>query len=428
MIMCVKPTKKLTGRLSVPGDKSISHRAVMIGALAEGDTVVKGFLPGEDCLSTVNCMRALGIPVTAAAKDELLVSGKGLCGLREPEDVLNVNNSGTTIRLLSGILAGQDFTTVLTGDASIRKRPMKRVTGPLKEMGAVILGRAKGELAPLTIRGGNLRAIRYESPVSSAQVKSAVLLAGLFATGCTEVVEPAPSRDHTEIMLQAFGAKIETGSNYVRLESEPVLRGQEVIVPGDISSAAFLMTAALIVPQGRLVIDDVGLNRTRSGIIEVLQAMGAKIEISNVALAAGEKRGTITVESSSLRGVSVGGEMIPRLIDEIPVLAVAALFASGVTEIRDAAELKVKESNRISAMAEGITRLGGRVEELPDGLRIYGGYKLKGARCQSHHDHRIAMAFAVAALQADGETCIEDAEAINISYPGFMEVIESLKD
>jgi len=426
MILSVRPATGLQGRIRVPGDKSVSHRAVMLGALAQGTTEINGFLHGQDCLSTIRCFRALGVPVKMA-DSRVTVKGRGLYGLAEPNNVLNVGNSGTTMRLMSGILAGQPFTSVLTGDASIRRRPMKRVAEPLREMGAVILGRDGGNLAPLTINGGKLAPISYKSPVASAQVKSALLLAGLFADGWTEITEPARSRNHTELMLTSFGAELDVEGNSVRIKGGSNLSGQKVEVGGDISSAAFFIVAALIVPNSRIVIEGVGLNPTRDGIIEALREMGARITLSDARTVAGERIGTIAAESSELRGTIIGGEIIPRLIDEIPVLAVAAAYAAGVTEIRDAAELKVKESNRIRTMAEGLTQLGAKVEELPDGLRIYGGKPLVGGICQSHHDHRIAMALAIAGLKAEGETRINDAEAISVSYPQFEETIASLR-
>ena len=426
MILSIEPALSLRGKIRVPGDKSISHRAVMLGALACGTTEITGFLKGQDCLSTIRCFRALGVSITM--KDSLVtVKGRGLSGLLEPENVLNVGNSGTTMRLIAGILSGQPFTTVLTGDASIRQRPMGRVTRPLREMGAVILGRDGGNLAPLVIRGGNLRPFEYQSPVASAQVKSALLLAGLYADGWTEVTEPAISRNHTELMLKSFGADIITNGKSTRIKGRPSLTGQQVVVGGDISSAAFFIVAGLIVPNSRIIIEGVGLNPTRDGIIEALCAMGAKIRISDVRTIAGELLGTIEAETSELTGTIFGGEIIPRLIDEIPILAVAALFARGITEIRDAAELKVKESNRIMAMAQGLAQLGAKVEELPDGLRIYGGYPLRGSVCQSHHDHRIAMSLAVAGLRAEGETRIMDADSISVSFPQFNETIDLLR-
>ena len=426
MNLSVTPARQLTGRITVPGDKSISHRAVMIGALARGTTEINGFLRGKDCFSTIRCVRALGVPVKIN-NDTVTVHGRGLHGLCEPQAVLHVGNSGTTIRLLAGILAGQPFSSVLTGDASIRRRPMGRVTRPLREMGAEIIGRDDGNLAPLAIRGGNLKPFSYALPVASAQVKSALLLAGLYTPGWTEIREPVLSRNHTELMLASCGAIVERDGNVVRVKGGPALTGQKVMVPGDISSAAFFMVAGLIVPRAKIIIETVGLNPTRSGIIAALREMGAKIRLSDQRTVAGEEMGTVEVESSDLRGITVGGEIIPRLIDEIPVLAVAALFARGVTEIRDAAELKVKESNRIAAICEGLSRLGGRVEELPDGLRIRGGHPLTGAVCRSFSDHRIAMALVVAGLAAAGETVIEDAEAINISFPAFAATMERLK-
>lgn len=426
MKLIVQPANILEGTISVPGDKSISHRAIMLGALAQGTTRIEGFLRGEDCLSTIRCFQGLGISISLEEK-LVIVEGKGLKGLHEPGEVLDVGNSGTTLRLLSGILAGQHFTTFLTGDQSILRRPMGRVARPLREMGATILGREGGTLAPLAIQGGDLKAIHYKSPVASAQVKSALILAGLYASGWTEISEPHLSRNHTELMLQAFGAEIKTQGNSVSIKGFPNLVGQDVQVPGDISSAAFFLVAGAIAPKAKITIEGVGLNPTRDGIIQVLKAMGAKLTITDTKEVAGELIGTLTIESSSLQGITIDGDIIPRLIDEIPILAVAAAFATGVTEIRDAAELKVKESNRISTMAEGLSRLGARIEELPDGLRIYGGHTLKGNTCRSYHDHRIAMALAVAGLQATGETIIEDAEAIPVSFPQFSQLLEQLR-
>lgn len=426
MKLRVQPVAALEGTVTVPGDKSISHRAVMLGALAQGTSRITGFLKAEDCLSTIRCCQGLGVPVVI--EDQLVtVEGRGLHGLIEPREVLDVGNSGTTMRLMAGILAGQSFTSFLTGDETIRRRPMARVTKPLQEMGATIMGRENGNLAPLAIRGGLLQGIHYHSPVASAQIKSALLLAGLYANGWTEITEPHLSRNHTELMLKALGAEVQSEGNSVRIKGLPLLTGQEVYVPGDISSAAYFLVAGLIVPEARITIPGVGLNPTRDGIIEVLRAMGANIKITETRETAGELSGTVTVETSSLQGVSLGGEIIPRLIDEIPVIAVAAAFANGVTEIRDAAELKVKESNRISTIVEGLRKLGAKVEELPDGLRIYGGQRLTGAICHSHHDHRIAMSLAVAGLCAQGETIIEDAQAIEISFPQFAQLLEQLK-
>lgn len=427
MDITIKSGGGLRGSITVPGDKSISHRAVMFGALAQGITEVKGFLPGEDCLSTVSCIRQLGVEVEMLSRDWLKVHGCGLHGLTEPADVLNVGNSGTTIRLLSGILAGQPFYSVLNGDPTIRRRPMRRVTNPLQQMGAHIHGRDNANLAPLAIQGIPLHSIEYKSPVASAQVKSALLLAGLYADGTTTIEEPYISRDHSERMLRAFGAKIEQSGNAVTVYGDPALKGQTVEVPGDISSAAFFMVAGTICADSQIRINNVGLNPTRSGIIDVLQAMGADITVQNPQEAAGEARGDIIVKSARLNSVSVGGEMIPRLIDEIPVLAVAAAYAEGVTEIRDAAELKVKETNRISAVAAELAKMGVKVEELPDGLRIHGGHPLKGATVATYHDHRMAMAMSVAALAAEGPCVITDAEVADVSFPGFFEVLDNLR-
>lgn len=425
--------------MRVPGDKSISHRAVLLGALAEGTTEIEGFLASDDCIHTLQCLRALGVSVqiqdlpecSEAVHPKVLLEGKGLKGLREPEEVLDAGNSGTTLRLLCGILAGQPFTAILTGDGSLRRRPMDRVVVPLREMGAQIFGRCGGKRAPLAITGGNLHAINYQMPVASAQVKSSLLLAGLYAPGWTAIGEAAVSRNHTELMLEAFGAKLDIVRHglgeQIAIKGFPTLQAQRVVVPGDLSSAAFFIVAALVVPHGKLTIEAVGLNPTRDGLIEALQAMGANIRITAQQQIAGELRGTIEVESSRLRGITFGGAMIPRLLDEIPILAVASLFAEGVTEIRDAAELKIKESNRLATICEGLTRLGGRVEELPDGLRIEGGHALRGACCRSFGDHRIAMALAVAALSAEGKTVLEGAECVDVSFPGFWTMLEKLR-
>jgi len=425
MDLKIKQTRKLQGVVTVPGDKSISHRAIMLGALAQGTTEVTGFLMGQDCLSTVECFRRLGVDIELD-KTKVLINGKGLDGLREPTDILDVGNSGTTIRLISGILAGQDFTTVLTGDQSICRRPMGRITKPLREMGASILGRQEGNLAPLAIQGGNLKNIAYTTPVASAQVKSSILLAGLYSDGYTTVIEPVKSRNHTELMLKNFGAQVEETDRTVRIKGRPELVAQNIKVPGDISSAAFFIAAGAVVPEGSVIIKEVGLNPTRIGIIDVLQEMGARIEIINKWQTGGEIIGDVKVESSNLKGVKIGGEIIPRLIDEIPILAVAAASASGITEIRDAEELKVKESNRLLAIAKELNKLGARVEELPDGLRIYGGKALKGAVCDSSSDHRIAMSLAIAGLIAQGETTIQNSEVLNVSFPEFSKTLQKL--
>jgi 3-phosphoshikimate 1-carboxyvinyltransferase len=418
--LVIKPARSLRGTVSVPGDKSISHRAVMLGALAEGATLIENFLPGEDCLATVACFRKLGVEISWTGKDSLRIQGCGLEGLREPEEVLDAGNSGTTMRLLLGIMAGQPFFSVLNGDASLRCRPMARVTGPLVRMGARIEGRQGGNLAPLAVQGGNLKPVHYNSPVASAQVKSAVLLAGLFAGGVTSVTEPYRSRDHTERMLRHFGAKVDVSGTTVRVAGRPRLLGRKIAVPGDLSSASFLMVAAAALPGSDLTLQRVGINPARSGIIDALTGMGASIELLNPREEGGEPVAEIRVRCTGrLTGIAVGGEMIPRLIDEIPALAVAAALAGGRTEIRDAAELKVKESNRIATVAGMLASFGAVVEELPDGLLVKGGKPLRGCACRSHGDHRIALAASVAGLLAEGETIVHDAECMNVSFPGF---------
>lgn len=427
MTLVVKPVRSLNGEVKVPGDKSISHRALMIGGIAEGETTVENFLPGEDCLATLACLKALGVGIENLAPDRVRISGKGLYGLSEPAEVLDAKNSGTTMRLLLGILAGQPFFSVITGDDSLRRRPMGRVSNPLREMGASIMGRKGGDLAPLAVKGGGLKPIAYRSPVSSAQVKSAVLLAGLYAPGKTSVSEPALSRDHTERMLQDFGAKVTRDGLTVTLTGQPFLSGKNIHVPGDISSAAFLIVAACIVPNAAVKIKGVGLNHTRTGILDVLKEMGAEIKITPGSSSGGEPFGDITACSSDLRGVEIGGELIPRLIDEVPILAVAAACANGTTVIRDAAELKFKESNRLKTMAEQLNRLGVKLEERPDGLIIEGGRRLYGAGVDSFGDHRVAMALVVAGLVAQGETPVARTDAINVSFPGFMTVLSGLE-
>ncbi len=427
MDLRIEQARCLRGDIRVPGDKSISHRAIMIGALAEGDTIVENFLTGDDCLSTIDCYRKLGIGITDPQGGVVKVAGRGLGGLREPKDILDAGNSGTTMRLSLGILAGQPFFSVITGDNSLRRRPMARVTDPLKRMGAVIEGRKGGSSAPLAVRGGFLKPVAYTSPVASAQVKSAVLLAGLFAEGRTSVTEPHRSRDHTEGMLAHFGADVGIEGNTVYINGLPRLEGKRIRVPGDISSAAFLLTAAAMAPGSDLTIRGLGVNPTRSGIIDALSMMGADIKKFNLREAGGEPVADLRVRyAGRLRGVSIGGEIIPRLIDEIPALAVAAAAAEGRTEIRDAAELKIKESNRIAAVACLLSGLGADVAELEDGLEIRGCRSLEGCSCDSGGDHRIAMAAAVAGLTAGGTTLVRGAECIEISFPGFGELLRSI--
>ncbi len=417
----------MRGELVVPGDKSISHRAAILGAMAHGGTEISGFLEGEDPLSTVRCLRALGVGIEGPREGRLLVDGAGVEAWREPAAVLDAGNSGTTLRLLLGALAGRGFAATLTGDASLRRRPMDRVAEPLRSMGAVVGGPEGGKTAPLTIRGGKLRAAAVELAVASAQVKSAVLLAGLQAEGVTAVTEPSRSRDHTERMLAAFGGAVEEadlpgGGHRVTVRGPQSLRGARVAVPGDFSAAAFFLVAGAVVPGSAVTVRGVGLNPTRTGLLDVLRRMGAKIRVDLEDFApGGEPVGDVTVEGTGeLRGVEVGGSLIPRLIDEIPALAVAAVFACGKTVIRDAAELRAKESDRIAGMAAELARLGGRVRTLPDGLLIEGGGKLGGAAVDAWGDHRVAMALAVAACAVGGgETLIQGTECVNISYPDF---------
>lgn len=427
MDLVIHPTSGLRGTVAVPGDKSISHRAVIIGALAEGITAIDNFLPGEDCLSTIKCFRKLGVSIEGPEEGRVRIRGCGLDGLREPDDVLDAGNSGTTMRLALGVLAGQRFFSVITGDDSLRRRPMGRVTEPLRLMGAHIEGRRGGGLAPLAVRGGNLKPVCYNSPLASAQVKSAVLLAGLFAPGETVVREPCPSRDHTERMLRHFGADLTVDGKSVRVRGFPRLAGQRLKIPGDISSAAFLLVAACMAPGSDLTVTGVGINPARSGIIDALTEMGADIKLSNLRQQGGEPVGDIRVRyAGKLSGVSLGGELIPRLIDEVPVLAVAAALTEGDTEIRDAAELKVKESDRIASTARLLKGFGAQVEELADGLLIRGGGALTGCVCQSGGDHRMAMAAAVAGLLASGQTVVRGAECADVSFPGFTRVLQSI--
>jgi 3-phosphoshikimate 1-carboxyvinyltransferase len=415
----VGPARTLRGTVAVPGDKSISHRAAMLNALADGDAVVHNFLAGDDCLSTLSVLRALGVETTLGDDGVLHVRGVGLDGLREAGDVLDCGNSGTTMRLMSGVLAGQDFLSVLSGDASLRTRPMARIVKPLRQMGARIDGRDGGRLAPLSIRGGGLHGIRYALPEASAQTKSAILLAGLFAAGDTIVEEQQPSRDHTERMLAAMGARIGREGPAVRLTPGARLAPLSMRVPNDISAAAFWMVAAAIHPDAELRLTGVGMNPTRTGIIDVLRAMGADIAVEEERQVAGEPAADIVVRSSRLQGATIEGAMIPRLIDEIPVIAVAAAFAEGTTVIRDASELTVKESNRIASTVSQLAALGAAITEQPDGMTIEGGGGLHVGSVESFADHRLAMALAVAGLVASGDVRIRGAEAVAISYPDF---------
>ncbi len=419
----IAPIKSLRGEVSVPGDKSISHRSIMFGSLAEGTTRVNGFLMGEDNLSTWKAFESMGVTIAQTGTDALEIKGVGLNGLQEPGDVLDCGNSGTTMRLMSGLLAGQNFFSVLTGDKYLRKRPMKRVVTPLAAMGAQIWGRDGGERAPLAIQGGALTPTTYASPVSSAQVKSAVLLAGLSVDGETTVTEPHLSRDHSERMLSCFGAEVRPFEGGVSLTGRPRLLAQEVVVPGDVSSAAFFMVAGLITPGTELLIRNVGINPTRSGIIDILVAMGGQMEMLDIREQSGEPVADILVRHSQLKGIEICGDMVPRAIDEFPVISVAAALAEGTTTIRDAEELRVKETDRIDAMVSELGKLGGLVEGRPDGMVITGVEQLNGGTVTSHGDHRIAMSLAVAALSARDSVTIEDAACTETSFPGFWDLL-----
>ena len=423
--MKFRKTEALKGEVTIPGDKSISHRAVMFGALAKGTTKISHFLEGADCLSTISCFRKMGIEIEHT-KEEILVRGKGLHGLISPTETLDVGNSGTTTRLISGILAGQDFSSRLDGDDSIRTRPMNRIITPLTLMGADITSQKGNGCAPLMIHGKNLHAIHYDSPVASAQVKSCVLLAGMYGDGITSVTEPFLSRNHTEIMLNYFGAKVSSAGTTASIEPEPVLNGREIKVPGDISSAAYFIAAGLLTPGSEILLKNVGINPTRDGMLRVCKAMGADITLLN-ASTEGEPTADLLIRTSSLHGTTVEGEIIPTLIDEIPMIAVMAAFAEGTTVIKDAQELKVKESDRIAVVTEGLKRMGADIQPTDDGMIIHGGKPLHGAEINSYLDHRIAMSFAVAGTICDGTLTIKDGDCVKISYPEFYEDLYSLE-
>ncbi len=419
----------LQGRIRVPGDKSISHRALMLGALAQGETVIHGLLLGEDPRSTASCFRSMGAEISDLNTEEVRVRGIGLGNLVEPSNVLDAGNSGTTLRLMLGILASHpDRFFTVTGDSSLRSRPMSRVVKPLQQMGAQIWGRKQNSLAPLAIQGQVLKPIHYYSPIASAQVKSCILLAGLMTQGKTTVTEPALSRDHSERMLRAFGADltVDPETNSVTVTGQSQLQGQTVIVPGDISSAAFWLVAGAIVPGSDLTIENVGINPTRTGVLEILDRMGANITLENQREVAGEPVADLRVRHSQLKACEISGDVIPRLIDEIPILAVAAAFAEGTTIVKDAEELRVKESDRITIMATQLNQMGASVKELLDGMEITGGKPLKGADVDSYTDHRIAMSLAIAALNAAGTTTIHRAEAAAISYPDFTPTLKRI--
>lgn len=424
--MELKHAKRLRGTLTVSGDKSISHRAIMFGAISEGKTEITNFLQGADCLSTISCFRKMGIEIENN-KEAILVHGKGLHGLSAPLSELDAGNSGTTTRLISGILAGQSFSSRLNGDASIQKRPMKRILAPLTTMGADVTSVNGGDCAPLVFSPAKLHGIHWTSPVASAQVKSCILLAGLYADSITSVLEPALSRNHTELMLSAFGAKLSTKGLTVSICPEPKLEGQKIKIAGDISSAAYFIAAGLLVPDSELLIQNVGVNPTRDGILKATLSMGANIQKQNERIVSGEPVCDLLVKTSSLKGTEIGGELIPTLIDELPILAVLAAFADGTTVIKDAAELKVKESNRIETVSDNLRRMGVSVEPTDDGMIINGNRdRLHGADFDSYLDHRIAMSFSIAALALKGSCTMKHPECINISYPDFYSDLYSL--
>lgn len=425
--LVTQPGGPLQGRTRLPGDKSISHRALLLGAIAEGTSHVENFLPAADGLATLRAVRALGVEVEECTPTRLIVHGRGLNGLREPDDVLDCARSGTTMRLLAGILAGQPFTSVLTGSRQLRQRPMDRIVEPLRSMGATVLGRNGGSQPPLTLQGGRLSGIDYTLPVASAQVKSALLLAGLYADGPTTLHEPGPARDHTERMLIAMGCEMQIAHCELRILPEERLQAIDVTVPGDFSSAAFLIVAATLVAGSEVTIEGVGVNPTRTGLLDVLRRMGAEITLTNERMMSGEPVAELTIRSGTLRGIEVSGEMVVRMIDEFPVLAVAAIQAQGTTLVRDAAELRVKETDRIATTVAELRRLGACIEERPDGFVVHGPMPLRGTTVQSHGDHRLAMALAVAGLVAEGETLVQDVNCIADSFPGFEATLARLK-
>ncbi len=420
-MMTIRKIKSAKGRIRVPGDKSISHRSVMFASIADGVTKISGFLPGADCLATIDCFRKMGVKIEQG-DESVTVCGVGLNGLKAPTETLYTGNSGTTTRLISGILAGQDFSSVVTGDESIQKRPMARITKPLRLMGAEI----SGDYCPLEIKGKKLSGIHYSSPVASAQVKSAVLLAGLYADGETVYDEPEKSRDHTERMLSAMGADVEVSGNVIKIKPAKSLKASDITVPGDISSAAFFMALAAILPDSDLVLENVGVNETRTGVIDVLKAMGADISVLNEREVLGEPIADIRIKSSKLHAVRIDGGIIPRLIDEIPILAVLALFAEGRTVIADAKELKVKETNRIRAVVDEFKKCGAKIEETDDGMIIEGMGELNPADFSTYGDHRMAMSLAVLAQKIDGECTIDDEESVAVSFPGFFGLLDEL--
>ena len=423
--MLIKPIKRIKRSITVPGDKSISHRAIMLSSIAEGESKIYNFLMGDDCLNTIECFRKMQVPIEIT-ESEIKIKGVGLRGLKKPDEILDVGNSGTTIRLMCGILAGQDFDCEITGDDSIQNRPMDRIIAPLRQMGSMIEGTKRRGYAPLKIQKSGLTAIDYNMPVASAQVKSAILLASIYAAGTTSILEIHKSRDHTERMLNYMGANIKQDG--LSIFSDPIdkLYAKEIYVPGDISSASFFLVLGAIAENAEITIENIGLNPTRTGIIDVLEQMGAHIKISNERILNGEPVGDIHVTNSDLRGMEIGGDIIPRLIDEIPIIAVAATFAEGTTTIRNAEELKIKESNRIAAMVTELKKMGADIEETHDGMIIHGRDTLRGGRVESHNDHRIAMALAVAGLISEEGATINNSHCVTVSFPDFFDILDRM--
>ena len=420
------PAEAIAGTVTVPGDKSISHRALILGALARGPTPVSGLLTAEDCINTARALAQMGVEIHNLGQSSVVIDGVGLRGLRSPAGVLDLGNSGTGMRLLMGVVAGQDFAATLTGDDSLRQRPMDRIAQPLGQMGIKVTGQGEQCLPPVTVWGGNPRPITYRTPMASAQVKSAVLLAGLNAPGTTTVIEPARSRDHTERMLAALGAQVSVDGLKVSVEGNPDLCGCEMVVPGDFSSAAFLLVAALLIPGSEVTVGGILLNSNRTGLLEILGRMGAKLEVSNRRQATGEPVGDITVRASQLSATQVGGEVIPRMLDEVPILALAATQAEGQTVIRDAEELRVKESDRLAAIAQVLSALGATIQQQPDGLVIDGPTRLHGAEVDSFGDHRIAMMAVVAGLVTEGQSVVTNTQCISTSFPEFADLLRDL--
>lgn len=418
--------KRFRGRVQVPGDKSITHRALILGALGQGETELINWSRGEDNLRTLKALGQLGVEAKENGEERIRILGQGLLGLKESEDIIDAGNSGTTLRLLAGLLSGQRFFSVLTGDDSLRCRPMDRVVAPLRQMGAMIHGRQGGRYAPLSIKGHRLKPLCYELPVASAQVKSALLLAGLFAEGETEVHEPVKCRDHTERLLSYLGADFQQQGSVMTIRGHREWKGKVIPIPADISSAAYFLVAGLIAPDSEITVERVGVNPTRTGILDALSAMGADLKIEDRGFLGPEPVADVRVASSELRGISLGGSDIPRLVDEIPALAVAAAFAQGRTEIKEAAELRVKESDRVRSISQNLRRFGVDVEELADGLRITGGASLKGAECESFGDHRVAMAMYLMASVVSGQSVLLDADCVGVSFPGFFESFEKV--